>query len=331
MIEPTVTSPSAQRQLGFHQLLVSARKTWLEDALRTAVGTVDSKALREQIVTFAPDDALKVLASSNIRDELVFPTPIVLEAAPTLVGYYRLLLGIPQKSFYAKGTGMGAFKSMEVRGIVSEKQRRMLAEFCRAMGNSLADLIRGISPTVTAQDVRELPLLTLGSYIQGGNNNAIGKQATAGVFLALEAIVKGYVVENNGKAIRLKNASGRIVVLAMASDPDIRIEEEFEGSTTKKVAIEIKGGADRSNAHNRAGEAEKSHQKGKNRGFRDFWTLISKKGLDAGQLRSESPTTNSWFDVGEVLAQKGEDWTEFRNHIVQVVGIPTNQERRVKS
>ena len=33
-----------------------------------------------------------------------------------LVGYYRLLLGVPQKTFYASGTGMSQFKSMEEDG-----------------------------------------------------------------------------------------------------------------------------------------------------------------------------------------------------------------------
>src|SRR5438876_5226020 len=80
-----------------------------------------------------------------------------------------------------------------------------------------------------------------------------------------------------------------------------------------KVAIEIKGGTDMSNAHNRAGEAEKSHQKAKKQGFRDFWTLISKSGLSIEKLKQESPTTNSWFDVAQVLARQGEDWKDFRS------------------
>ncbi len=77
-----------------------------------------------------------------------------------------------------------------------------------------------------------------------------------------------------------------------------------------------------SNAHNRAGEAEKSHQKAKNEGFRDYWTLISKAGLKIQKLKSESPTTNSWFDVAQVLAREGEDWSEFRSRFAEAAGIP---------
>lgn len=35
-----------------------------------------------------------MLAANSIRDEYGYPTPIVLEAKPTLVGYYRLLNGL---------------------------------------------------------------------------------------------------------------------------------------------------------------------------------------------------------------------------------------------
>jgi hypothetical protein len=89
-----------------------------------------------------------------------------------------------------------------------------------------------------------------------------------------------------------------------------------------KMAIEIKGGTDNSNAHNRAGEAEKSHQKAKKLDFRDFWTVIAMKGLDAEKLRQESPTTNSWFDIAQVLGRSGDDWEEFRSRLADAVGVP---------
>jgi hypothetical protein len=112
------------------------------------------------------------------------------------------------------------------------------------------------------------------------------------------------------------------VVIGLASDPDIRIQEEFDDQLRNKVAIEIKGGTDISNAHNRAGEAEKSHQKAKNQGFRDYWTIISKAGLNVDKLKSESPTTNSWFDVAHVLGRDGADWNEFRSRFAEATGIP---------
>jgi hypothetical protein len=112
------------------------------------------------------------------------------------------------------------------------------------------------------------------------------------------------------------------VIIALSADPDIRIQEEFGGELRNKVAIEIKGGADVSNAHNRAGEAEKSHQKAKHQGFRQFWTIISKTGLNLKKLTSGSPTTQSWFDVSQVLGREGDDWNDFRSRIAEAVGIP---------
>ena len=111
-------------------------------------------------------------------------------------------------------------------------------------------------------------------------------------------------------------------MIALASDPDIRIQEEFAGELRNKVAIEIKGGTDVSNAHNRAGKAEKSHQKAKKEDFRDFWTIISKTGLDVRKLRSESPTTNDWFDVAQVLAREGPEWEHFKSRFADATGIP---------
>ena len=153
---------------------------------------------------------------------------------------------------------------------------------------------------------------------------AIGKKATEDVFLSIKVILERNLVEHHPQKMIVKNASKRKVILALGSDPDIRIEEDFSGTLRKKVAIEIKGGTDKSNAHNRAGEAEKSHQKAKKEGFRDFWTIIAKKGLDEDKLRAESPTTNSWFDVAQILGRQGPDWDDFCSRMTDVVRIPLN-------
>jgi hypothetical protein len=317
-----LTPPSSSRQLAFHQLLVGARKTWLSDALSDALTRVDPVVLKKQLAAHVPPDAQQLLAGAGIRDEHVFPAPAVLEAAPSLVGYYRLLLGVPQKSFYQGATGFGPFKMMERYGTLSARQRVLLPQFCTAMGEALADLVRQVSPTITPRDISELPLLTLGQQFQGANNVLIGQQAIADVFHAIAEIVKPYILERDERQIVVANASNRRVVITLSSDPDVRIEEEFSGTLRRKVAVEIKGGTDRSNAHNRAGEAEKSHQKAKDQGFRDFWTLIAKKGLNVDILRRESPTTNSWYDVAQVLGRRGDDWNEFRSRLAGEVGIP---------
>jgi len=317
-----IDPPNASRQTAFHQLLVAARKSWLSGALTEALGMADPLVVKAQLATYVTPDAQRILAASGVRDEHVFPVPAILEVKPTLGGYYRLLLGIPQKSFYKGGTGMGQFKSMETTGLLRPGRRPDLEGFCAAMGSSLADLVRQIGPQFSPQDVMELPLLTLGSQFQGGNNNMIGKRATLDVFLAIMELVKPHVATQSESRVSIRNAAGRTVVVALASDPDIRIQEEFAGELRNKVAIEIKGGTDISNAHNRAGEAEKSHQKAKKEEFRDFWTIISKTGLDVRKLRAESPTTNDWFDVAQVLAREGSEWEHFKSRFADAAGIP---------
>jgi len=291
------------------------------DALSEA-GQLDPKIAKEQILTYIPTRAQKIPAAAGIRDEHVFPVPAVLEKKPTLVAYYRLLLGISQKRFYRKGTEMGPFKSLETRGVLNPKKRPDLERFCTIMAENLAELVRQISPRITARDVAELPLLTLGAQLYGSNNNAIGRQATLDVFLSVAEIVKKFIVSQDSTKIPLRNASKRKVIIALSSDPDIRIQEEFEGKLRNLPAIEIKGGTDVSNAHNRAGEAEKSHRKAKKQDFRDYWTIISLAGVDPAMLQQESPTTNSWFDVAQVLAREGNDWKEFRSRFAGAVGIP---------
>jgi XcyI-like restriction endonuclease len=71
---------------------------------------------------------------------------------------------------------------MELRGLINSKNVPDLDFFCTVMAENLSELVRQISPRITARDVSELPLLTLGAQLYGSNNNAIGKQATRELF-----------------------------------------------------------------------------------------------------------------------------------------------------
>jgi hypothetical protein len=165
-VKRSLKAPSASRQVGFHQLLVAARKKYFMDALSEALSTLDPNQVKDQIARYVAADVQKLLAAAGLRDEYVFPVPAVIEQKPSLVGYYRLLLGAPQKSFYKGATGMGMFKSMEEMGTMSKKQQTYLPDFCAAMSDPLAELVRQI-PNFTDRDLRELPVLTFGSQLQG--------------------------------------------------------------------------------------------------------------------------------------------------------------------
>jgi hypothetical protein len=189
------------------------------------------------------------------------------------------------------------------------------------MARPLAELVRQI-PNMTSRDISELPLLTYGSQLQGSRNTAIGKQAMADIFLAIAEIVEKFIVERTPTKLTVRNSTGRHVTIYRQHDPDVAIYEFVQNSPHFKLAIEVKGGTDQSNAHNRAGEAEKSHQKARKAGFPEFWTIISKQGIDMRKLLAESPTTNHWFNAAEVLARKGQDWDNFRQRLAGVVSIP---------
>lgn len=313
--------PDHTRQLAFQELLAAARKSWLSDALIEAISEVDPSMLQIQIPEYVPADVHAILARSGIPDEHVIAVPVLLENKPSLVAYYRLLLGLPQKTFYGTGSGMGPFRSME-RGTITQRQIAALPGFCHAMSTALSDLVRDMSPSITSRDIVELPVLTLGQQFQGGNNNTIGKRATEGVFLALREIVEDFVVESSDTSVTIQNPSGDTFVIALAGDPDVRIQRRDGDQLSNTVAIEIKGGSDRSNQHNRIGEAEKSHQKAREEGYRAFWTIIRTKTLDMNVATIESPTTQIWFDTAQVGGRQGPDWQMFRASISEAVGIP---------
>ena len=315
-----LSPPGPLRQIGFYQLLVAARKQWLIDALADALRNLDQNQIKIQLARYVPGDVQQILAGANIRDEYVFPVPLILEAKPSLIGYYRLLLA-PQKGFYDRSTGMGLFKSLEKTGSATVAQVARLPEFCAAMAVPLSELVRQI-PNITDRDVRELPLLTFGSQLQGANNTMIGKKAMEDVFLVISEIVGKYAVKKEPSRLSIINSSKRAVRITLSHDPDVRIEELVEGGVQQTLAIEVKGGTDVSNAHNRAGEAEKSHVKAKRAGYPEFWTIISTKGLNLAKLKNGSPTTNHWFDIADILSRNGPGYDAFRNRLVKAVGIP---------
>ena len=108
--------------------------------------------------------------------------------------------------------------------------------------------------------------------------------------------------------------------MAFASDPDIAITEELPSGVRPQVSIEIKGGTDISNVHNRIGEAEKSHQKAKNAGFFEFWTII-RVDVDERTAKSESPTTSHFFHLDRIADPRTREHDLFSDLLGSTVGV----------
>lgn len=323
MPAPKFDLPPPARQVYIHAFLDRARSTVLHAGVANAASQVDAATLRAEILQYVPSAGLTALQGSGARDEMVFATPSVLRHSPSTVGYYRLLLGVSQKRFYTRATGLTSFKAMEDRGVIPASVDGDIGSFCQDMNEAMTQLVLAIPRGSLQRDVEQLPLLTLGAQADGSWRTRIGQEATKGVYAALKAVImsQGTSYTDNGDALQVVNRAGRTVTLALAADPDVVIKEDVNGQTVFKTAIEIKGGTDYSNVHNRAGEAEKSHRKAHRANAQDFWTVISLTGVDRTTLASESPTTRQWFDVEEVLAGAGADWQRLVNFTISAMGI----------
>lgn len=319
--------PIPAQQVDFAQRLFIARQQYFGAALSRSVAELDVTLIDRDLKRFVPKKDLAGLASNGIRGEWVFATPTVLKHDPHLVGYYRLLLGYSQKEFYTSATGLTSFRRCEDHGVHSPKSLELLDDFCRALVGAAAALCQGIGyPRVSLQLIDSLALLTYGPQLRGGANNRRGFDAIRVVMNLIEAIAGDHVVERKPGFIGIKNSSGRLVEVRQASDPDIVIlEVRRDGKHQSRVAIEVKGGTDFSNIHNRVGEAEKSHQKARKKGFTECWTVVNVGQIDLALAKHESPSTDQFFRLGELMKNQSLEHAEFVTQLVHLISIPDAQ------
>lgn len=312
---------SVAKQLAFQPILVAARKAKLASAVSAAAAGCAQQALRADVSRLGDARVLKLAAAAGVRDELVVATPCLLKQKPTTLGFYRLLVGISKKQFYHGSSGFGLLEAMEEGGAITARQEAALEPACVELNRLIAELIIPLEPNFTPDDVRELPLLTLGAQLDGAYRVAIGESAAQAIFALMGELLRKHVTNTTATKIELTDATGMSVTIKRASDPDILIARDDGSARPRKIALEIKGGKDLSNAHNRAGEAEKSHLKAKAKNATDFWTIASMPKNNLTEFKNQSPTTRVWFDLSEVVARKGPSWEEFRRQISSAVGV----------
>ena len=305
-------------QISFYYRLQSLRALCLHDALKKTVAALELAEIDEGLLRQVANDALRKVASFGLRGEVLFPVPVLIEANPFLLGYYRLLLGLSQKEFYNKGP-FGRFKRLEERGELPDRLRPLMPALCASMIASAEAIVEAIDE-LSLPIVHELQLLTLGPQFRGGENTRLGQEATRQVFSLIRDIVLPYLKETTHRTMRIVNDSGRTVMIEFFADPDVRITERLPSGVRPLVAIEIKGGTDASNIHNRLGEAEKSHLKAKNLGFFEFWTLL-RIDADAATAKRDSPTTTRFFHLDRIAHDQSPEHAEFRELLGSRVGI----------
>lgn len=316
--------PDPDLQVTFAERLISSRARVLQPALLSAVVGVGADAIDAEVAKLVPARARTLLAGCGLRAELVFAVPVLLKHNPRLIGYYRLLLGFSQKAFYTRETNLAPFKCMEDAGAFPPKHEAQLHALCRRLihaGEYLLDRVD--TRQLTAGLLSDLTLLTLGAQLRGGANNAIGNAGATQVFAAIRQIIGRHVVKEDERTLHVVNAAKREVTIEFASDPDIIIRELLATGTSRNIiAVEIKGGRDCSNIHNRVGEAEKSHQKARKRGFVECWTIINVSTFKETDLRRESPSTDRFFTLTKIVSGRGAEFADFRSRLMSLTGIP---------
>lgn len=317
--------PAPALQIDFAGKLKEIRTKYLQDALLETMGKLKIVEVDKKLAEYVPEGDLSLLAQNGLRAELLFPVPIILESNPFLIGYYRLLMGYSQKEFYGadKGFGAGCFKSMEDRGVINKKAENLIGALCMAFCDSASALLRGLEKLeLTKKLFDDLTLLTVGLQLRGGANNKVGKIGTEQVFNVIKKIVRHAVEDMTDNSIKINSPTGRKFYIQFAADPDIVIQEEMAVNHLRNVAaIEIKGGTDISNIHNRLGEAEKSHQKARKQGYTEFWTVVNVSQFDYKKAQNESPTTNRFYSLSSLLLCEDEEYEDFRRRIISLTAI----------
>ncbi|MCX6679240.1 MAG: XcyI family restriction endonuclease [Methanothrix sp.] len=314
-------------QIAFYHKLKSINDQYLYQALSDTVKHLSIPNIDKQLADYVDHESIKKVASYGLRGELFFPVPCIMESNPKLLGYYRLLLGISQKEFYNKGP-FGAFKRLEEQGIISEKIRPQIEPLCISLIGT-AEIMIGEIDDLSLTTIRDLQILTLGPQLRGGLNTEFGKNATDKIFKLLKSLVSPSLKSETVRALIIENDSNRIVTIEFSSDPDISIIEKIGSTNRPLVSIEIKGGKDKSNIHNRIGEAEKSHQKAKGKNFFEFWTML-RVDLDYAHAKQESPTTTRFFNIDHIQDPNNEEYQLFRDLLSSLLSIQIQQKDNLR-
>lgn len=315
--------PDPLLQLGFATLLDGARDKILLSALRKTVATLPTPEIDAELAQFASAASLSILSGYGLRGETVFPVPLVLRKTPSLIGYYRLLLGYSQKQFYTSKTGASCLRTMEVKGLLTPKAEASLEKACGAFARVGEMLVQGLGAKLSGNTLpHELALLTLGAQFRGGANNQRGSDGIKTVFAVLQRVFEKETEKTGERSLTLRTAAGKLVEIQLAGDPDVLIKSTMaDGQVRAVVAIEVKAGEDHSNIWNRVGEAEKSHLKARNDGINERWTIINDPQAATGKLQSTSPSTTRFYQLLELTDDESDSFSDFRSRLRDLVGL----------
>jgi len=315
---------SPDLQISFYFRFQEIKNLYLGDALQKAIINMDIPELDSQLGNLVPKEYLNRVSSFGIRGETYFPVPYIIESAPYLLGYYRLLYGLSQKDFYHKNTFSG-FKPLEQQGRIPDKVTNLIPALCRSListGQILLDAIDILSLEI----IRTLQIITVGPQLRGSTLNKIGQKAIAEVYKIIENIVKPYITSSAPRSITIRNEPGSTVLINFSADPDVSIKEILPTGVNPIVAIEIKGGGDASNVFNRIGEAEKSHESARESGFHHLWTIV-RAAFNKERLKIKYPNlrTTQFYNLNNLNDNTSQEYQRFNDLFCSLISIRSHQ------
>ncbi|MCL6557955.1 MAG: XcyI family restriction endonuclease [Firmicutes bacterium] len=205
---------------------------------------------------------------------------------------------------------------------VSENEVQELCLTLIRAGEQLLNVVSS-KDNITEDFFHELSLLTLGAQLDGSYRVIVGQNAVSIIRGLIVDIIKpknpdGFKERKN--EIELYNAAGRKVSVRFGSDPDILVSERSGSQQRHLLAIEVKGGGDPSNIHNRLGEAEKSHLKLTASGV-PRWTIVGVP-VDEQTARKRSPSTNRFYAISNLLIDGSQEYENFQRELISILGLP---------
>lgn len=305
-------------QIRFYYRLKFLQDKYFFESLSNTLKNLEISIVDSQLAQYVESKYINKLARHSLRGEVFFPVPYIIKANPYLIGYYRLLYGISQKQMYSS-KHFGRVKRLEEKGEISKETMPHVDSVCKNLILTGQLLVEGLD-SLSIQTIRDLQLMTLGAQLRGSNNTKLGEIAVVETFEYIKDLVEPYITKLYDHEIVIKNNSEREMSIKFSSDPDISINEKFPSKELPVVAIEIKGGRDFSNIHNRIGEAEKSHQKARNAGYNQFWTII-RVDISYDVLKKESPTTSRFFNLDQIRKPDSDEYEEFQDRLSSALNI----------
>ena len=231
----------------------------------------------------------------GIKPVVIFAHPQVLTDIGRVIGYYRMLAMVSQKSMNRVGLRGARY---EQGGAFSSRQSAWtIAQHLNKITSHLIEADEQI-------DAREFDLwrgMAAGSQAQGSWQNAKGRRIELIVKGLLQRRLRegGWISEETPEELHLHLKDGRLVVFA--DEPDVGI---YSGERIV-AAVEIKGGIDTAGVLERVGAAIKSLSRVREENPVSV-TILVLQGVSVTQqaqddLKTNQNAVNCWFTVEEVL------------------------------